>query len=271
MTARTIAFSKTESPKNVNASKGWTAESALAWAAGEEHRVAGLRETETAWRLELRDDVDGEVLPAGATLEQREDRVADVERRTYSPEEIRVVDGPKGPRIVGRGIVFNRISEPMFGFREKIAPGAADKALRDNPDIVALFNHDPNRVLGRTTARTLDLTVDKRGVAYEIRPPEGEAALVETIRRGDVTGSSFGFVAAGDKWERVDGVHIRTITQIKRIFDIGPVTLPAYKDTTADVALRSLERWETERRGRPDLSKRFAELMVREARLLPND
>ena len=154
--------------------------------------------------------------------------------------EVRNDDGEN--RLSGYAAVFDQLSENLGGFREKIAPGAFDKVLKD--DVRALFNHEPNLILGRTRANTLKLEIDATGLHYRIDPPDTQYArdLTESIKRGDITQSSFAFRVEDDHWnEDDDGRLIRTIKQFKRLYDISPVTYPAYPDTT--VAARSMDRY----------------------------
>lgn len=152
-------------------------------------------------------------------------------------------DGSK--TIVGYAAVFNDFSHTFYdSWVERIMPGAFDDALKKS-DVRALFNHDPNIVLGRSSAGTLRLTVDDVGLRYEIEPPETQTAqdLTVSIDRRDIDGSSFSFVAAETQWEEleIDGrtLSVRNIVKFDQVFDVGPVTFPAYPTTEAD--LRSME------------------------------
>ncbi|MBN50040.1 MAG: HK97 family phage prohead protease [Spongiibacteraceae bacterium] len=175
-----------------------------------------------------------------------------IEKRAFTADEMRVEtrdDGSK--RIVGHAAVFNQLSENLGGFREQIEPGAFDDVLDD--DVRALFNHNPDHVLGRTLSKTLKIEQDKTGLRYEIDPPDTQAArdLMVSLERGDISQSSFAFSVGDDDWEENDeGVIIRTIKTFKRLFDVSPVTYPAYPD--ADVGLRSLEAWKQSRRPHED-------------------
>ena len=163
------------------------------------------------------------------------------ERRTFAIERLEVrQDGDEMPTIRGHAAVFNSLSEDLGGFRERIAPGAFSGSL--SGDVRALFNHDPNYILGRTTSRTLRLVEDQRGLAVEIDPPDTQTTrhIVEAIRRGDVSQMSFGFRTRKDEWERTDDGDIRTLLDVE-LFDVSPVVFPAYPDT--DVAARSLSEW----------------------------
>ena len=165
------------------------------------------------------------------------------ETRTFD-SEIRIERREQGALIVGHAAVFNLLSENLGGFREQILPGAFDAVLDD--DVRALFNHDSNWILGRNRAGTLRLKVDERGLVYEIDPPDTTAGrdVTVSLERGDVTQSSFGFRVApsGDDWaEDRGGNIIRTIKKFARLFDVSPVTYPAYPDT--DVAKRELRAY----------------------------
>jgi HK97 family phage prohead protease len=164
----------------------------------------------------------------------------DIERRTFALE-LRI-KGDTDPVIEGYGALFNSESQDLGGFREKIAPGAFARTIKNNKDIMSLFNHDPSMVLGRTGNGTLTLREDKTGLHMEVRPPNTAAArdVIEVIRRGDVTGQSFQFVTVRDSWEGMaaDQDTIRTLEEV-RLLEVGPVVFPAYTDTK--VSARALE------------------------------
>lgn len=172
-----------------------------------------------------------------------------IERRFIPATETELRASPDGKKIVGHAAVFNTLSENLGGFREKITPGAFKDALKTS-DIRALFNHDPNYVLGRVKAGTLTVGEDERGLAFDVTPPDAQWArdLMVSIGRGDISGTSFGFRVAkgGDTWEeQSDGTVLRTINKFEELRDVSPVTYPAYPD--ASVALRSLEEWKAEK------------------------
>lgn len=141
--------------------------------------------------------------------------------------------------VIGHAAVFNSLSEDLGGFREKIQPGAFDDVLEN--DVRAYFNHDPNYLLGRTSAGTLRLSVDEQGLRYELDVPNTTAGrdLKENMRLGNITQSSFAFTIGrdGDAWERnEDGADIRIIKKVNRLYDVSPVSLPAYPSAN-DLAL----------------------------------
>lgn len=142
--------------------------------------------------------------------------------------------------IRGLAAVFGSITD-IGGFTEEIAPHAFDDALRTS-DVRGLFNHDPNLVLGRSP-KTMKLEVTREGLAYEIRSlPKSRSDVAEAIERGDVTGSSFSFTVAegDDTWTSRNGVPHRIINRVAELFDVGPVTFPAYAASV--VSARSLEK-----------------------------
>lgn len=143
-----------------------------------------------------------------------------------------------GPVIVGYAAVFERETD-LGWFTEEVAPGAFKETIEDD-DIRSLVDHDSSRILGRTSAETLRVSEDERGLRMEIDVPDTSAGrdIVTSIKRGDVDGASFSFDVLDDKWETRDGKDHRTLERVK-LYDVGPVTFPAYTDTT--VAARSLE------------------------------
>ena len=152
------------------------------------------------------------------------------------------------PAIRGLGIVYNRLSQDLGGFRERIMPGAFDKILgrqRGRVDLVSYFNHDPNMMLGRESAGTLEVTSDGVGVRYVVTPPSTRADVLELVGRKDVKGSSFAFQVSrdGEAWTSDPQGPIREIREAAGLFEMGPVVSPAYVQTSAAVGLRSLEAW----------------------------
>jgi len=176
--------------------------------------------------------------------------MSDVEKRCFMGE-VRTDETEGQPvKIIGYASVFDSRSELICGcFREIIKPGAFDGVLND--DVRGLFNHDPNYILGRTRSKTLSLSVDDRGLRYEILAPTTPTItdlVLSPMRRGDISQSSFAFRVArdGERWYQDDeGVIVREITRFSRLYDVSPVTYPAY--TEADSAVRSMEAWRSQR------------------------
>jgi hypothetical protein len=162
------------------------------------------------------------------------------ERRFFSVDiELREA-GENKRTIRGYAALFENDSEDFGYFVERIAPGAFDDVLKD--DVVALFNHDPNLPLARTGAG-LQIGVDKKGLWYEFDAPETTIGndLLVNIRQRIVRQSSFAFTVADQAWLEEEGKKtVRLINKLKRLYDVSPVTYPAYADTT--VAIRSFEK-----------------------------
>jgi len=163
----------------------------------------------------------------------------------------------KGSRVFGYAAKYNLESENLgndeYQFREIIMPGAFDDVLND--DVRALVNHDSSLILARSKngEGSLKIGTDDIGLWYEFEAPDTQVGrdLVTSIKRGDIDQSSFSFKIDkdGQTWEEKqdgDGPTIlkRTITKVSRLFDVSPVTYPAYPDAT--VALRSLEEFQAE-------------------------
>tara|TARA_R110000824_G_scaffold119224_2_gene273203 strand:+ start:1193 stop:2263 length:1071 start_codon:yes stop_codon:yes gene_type:complete len=162
------------------------------------------------------------------------------EKRFFKVES-RVSKKGKKNIIEGHAAVFNELSEDLGGFREKINPGAFDEVL-DN-DVRAFFNHDPNFLLARTSSGTLKLSTDKRGLKYSFDVPDTTAGrdLLVSMKRGDITQSSFAFQVESDSWNTTSKGEIRTIEKVSRLYDVSPVSIPAYP-TANDLAIAQRSR-----------------------------
>lgn len=165
-------------------------------------------------------------------------------RRDHNGPGVRLEARADGkPTVVGYAAVFHRAGDPGTEYElyddlvEAVAPGCFDRALREKDDCRALVNHDPGQLVGRASAGTLRLSVDATGLRYEIDPPDTQAGrdMVESVRRGDMTGSSFAFQVRSLTYsKRDDGRYQRTLNDVA-LFDVGPVTYPAYGGASAGV------------------------------------
>lgn len=176
------------------------------------------------------------------------------ETRSFQGIELREVEGDGGPVISGYAAVFDKMSVDFGGFRETIAPGAFTETLKSGNDVRSLVNHDSNQRLGRTSNGTVRISEDKRGLLFDIDPPNTTIGrdTVEDIRTGNLDGMSFMFRTIDDKWETKDGSELRTLLKVE-LLEGGPVAFPAYPDTT--VALRSLDKIKTERNKKEENSE----------------
>ena len=144
--------------------------------------------------------------------------------------------------IEGHAAVYGELSEDLGGFRERIKPGAFDNVLGN--DVRAFFNHDPNFLLARTASGTLKLSTDKKGLKYSFAVPDTTAGrdLLVSMKRGDINQSSFAFTVEKDSWsESSKGTEIRTIEKVSRLFDVSPVSIPAYPSAN-DLAIAKTSR-----------------------------
>lgn len=162
--------------------------------------------------------------------------------------------------VVGYAARFHKDSLLLGDFVERISPDAFE-IVESRQDFDGqplqtrcLFNHSPDHLLGRFPT-TMRLIVDDKGLKYECLLPESRQDLAELIERGDLRGSSFSFVVAegGEKWTTENGRSIRVVTKIKSLLDCGPVTYPAYGDSTVAVAKRSYEQFVAAAKPKPKL------------------
>lgn len=201
------------------------------------------------------------------TLPNRESRFlsASVELRAAAE------DG-KPDKVFGYAAKFNTessILESRQGkFVEIISKGAFDDVL--NGDVRALFNHDPSIILARSKGGqgSMSIGVDDTGLWYEFDAPDTQVGrdLVTSMKRGDIDSSSFGFIVGDDHVEkRMDGLLQRTITKVKELLDVSPVTYPAYPDATAEI--RSLEKFQADSTPPPPSQEELSEVSDWAARL----
>lgn len=175
------------------------------------------------------------------------------EKRFVAQTSAEVRAAGDGATIDGYGALFNRETVIGMWFREVILPGAFKDSIVGG-DIRVAFNHDPNYILGRTTAKTATVEEDERGLRYSATPPSTRADVIESIKRRDVTGSSFEFSIESDDDEEWDYSEVKAgklpLRRIKRctLFETGPVAWPAYDDTT--VSARARDRVEEAKRVR---------------------
>lgn len=163
--------------------------------------------------------------------------MTDFERR-FTAYRVEVRGGEKRT-IGGYAAVFNKLSEDLGGFVERIDPKAFNQSRGMNfPNVLARYNHSDDFLLGTTSARTLRIGVDEEGLTYEVDVPQSRADVYELVERGDVAKSSFAFRSLEDDWTVTEsGYPMRTLLN-NQLVDVAPVNIPAYPDAT--VGLRSL-------------------------------
>ncbi len=190
---------------------------------------------------------------------ERKNKPAFVEHtmsRRSADFDFRMSESDTGVRtITGHGSVFDSPSEDLGGFREIIHKGAFDEAIA-NSDVRCLINHEANLILGRNTSGTLRLSITETGLGYECDLPDTTYArdLTVSLDRGDISQSSFAFTMDWEKegtredggnyeyrYNKADDSWTLHIYKVRELFDVSPVTYPAYKAADVRSAVNGLE------------------------------
>lgn len=153
---------------------------------------------------------------------------------------------PESRTVSGYAIVFNSDSNDLGGFTERINPDALNGVI-EKSDVLCLLNHNEDKgVLARSKQGegSLTLEIDEIGLKYTFDAPNTALGdeLLEGLRRGDITTSSFAFTVGNDSWSKnEDGSYLRTINSISELFDVSPVYRAAYDATSVKVDARGLD------------------------------
>lgn len=155
-------------------------------------------------------------------------------------------DGDSNEIIEGYALKFDKWSDDLGWFREKLASGSLEKT--DMSNVTALFNHNESQILGRSGIN-LELDVDNIGLRFKVKPTDTSYSrdLMENIRQGVINQCSFAFTVSreqdSEEWREnlESGIYERTIKNIDKLYDVSVVTTPAYPDTEAVVGARSKE------------------------------
>lgn len=158
-------------------------------------------------------------------MEQRMLKMHDMQTRSDDNDDL---------VLEGYFAVYGDIYNVWEGATESIAPGAFSESI--SGDVRALYNHDDSLILGRTSAGTLTLRDDSHGLWGSIKINRNDSDAMnayERIKRGDVTGCSFGFNIESEETEyRDDGTVHWTITKVNPLYEVSPCVFPAYGATT---------------------------------------
>lgn len=145
--------------------------------------------------------------------------------------------------IEGYFAVFGDIYKVWEGATESIAPGAFDESVHG--DVRALYNHNDDLILGRTSAGTMELREDSHGLWGRIKLNRNDTDAMnayERIKRGDITGCSFGFNVESEETEyREDGTVHWTITKVNPLFEVSPCVFPAYQATNVSARGKQID------------------------------
>ena len=159
------------------------------------------------------------------------------ELRYFVAQELRATGSDKQPKIEGYAATFSGIAD-LGTFKEVIQPGAFKRTLAEGDDVVCLFNHDDNLLLGRRSAGTLTLEEDSKGLKFVALLPDTTVAkdCYANLRAGNLKSCSFGFIVNGpdgERWmQQPDGTMLRTLLDVT-LFDVSVVVQPAYSGTNA--------------------------------------
>lgn len=160
-------------------------------------------------------------------------------RRSFAAG-VRSVRADGQVRLVGHAAIYDSLSEDLGGWREKLSPGCFDDCLRGQiSPVFALWQHDPNFVIASTSDQSLKLSTDRRGLVCDISPMDTQMVrdmVVKPIQDGKVTSMSFAFDVADAEWTYENGMDIRVVKRVGRLYDVSPVCSPAYMGT--DISAR---------------------------------
>lgn len=173
-----------------------------------------------------------------------------MDRRYLNMENVQTREDGEDLFIEGYFAVFNSTYELWPGATESIAPGAFNDSISD--DVRALYNHNSDIVLGRTSAGTMEIKQDSHGLWGRIRVNRNDSDAMNAyarIARGDITGCSFGFDIAAEETDYRDDDSIHwTITKVSPLYEISPCTFPAYQETVVSARKKDLEDIEEKKR-----------------------
>jgi HK97 family phage prohead protease len=182
-----------------------------------------------------------------------------IERRFTKGAKVRAKGDDAKPGLAGYAAVFGQdyviYDSKSFRMVERIKPGAFTRAIDEEQDVRGLFNHNPDNLLARTTNSTLTLNQDQKGLSFDL-DLDARTHIAQDVRcfvdRGDVTGCSFAFAVRKQTWTETeeDGftTYQREIEDVD-LFDVGPVTYPAYEATS--VGTRTVAAFARELRSAP--------------------
>lgn len=162
-------------------------------------------------------------------------------------------DGQELPRLAGVACPFDSLSVELWRdwdtgkpIHERFLAGAFAEVLAAKPDVIVPRDHDPMHLLGRTASGTAFVFESETGLEYWVDPPNTEdgRTVVELVRRRDVAGSSFAFIPAVLSWREEEDRIIRTVEKVAGLYDVSPVTWPAYP--SSNVASRSVDELQRE-------------------------
>lgn len=182
--------------------------------------------------------------------------------------------GNESRTVEGYAALFN-VTDIGGWFEERIEPGAFKDALKRS-DIRALFNHDPNYILARTESGTLQVKEDEKGLFYRFEAPDTTFGndFLKMLRRGDISQSSFAFTVKKQRWEEEkrgeEWKYTRVVEEVDQVYDVSPVTYPAYSETTVSARSKVTEKNKQELINNREAAKRERLLQLHKLRIDDN-
>lgn len=171
-----------------------------------------------------------------------------LEVRSYT-EKLEIREAKEGTigTLVGYAVVYGVESRDFGHWREVIQRGAFKDSLASGKDIFAFDQHNSGEVIGRSSAGTLRITDEERGLKVEIDlvDTQRNRDLLTDVRAGHITGMSFGmpYASIHDTWEKRGEYDLRTITKADLV-EVSAVTFPAYEAT--ELSARSYDNFRKE-------------------------
>ena len=159
--------------------------------------------------------------------------------------EVETREDNQAPKLVGYAHRYNTMSLDLGGFKERFALDAFKRSLESDIDVIALAQHDNTKVLGRASAGTLKVENDSVGLRVEITPPNNSYGndILESIRRNDITGMSFGFIATEEELVQEGEEWIREVKDAD-LYEVSIVTTGAYSESRIQVRKEVIEKLE---------------------------
>ncbi|RIE78328.1 HK97 family phage prohead protease [Shigella dysenteriae] len=164
--------------------------------------------------------------------------------------------------LTGYIVCWDKLSELLWGeFYEKFQRRAFTEWLAAGNDVRGLYEHDHSMLLGRTRSGTLKLEEDETGLRFELTPPDTSTGrdVIELVKRGDISGMSFGFRSRKDVWDTTTDPCVRTVL-VAELYEITVTSVPAYPDSGVELARRSLYEQHPEKMPRADNRRWWADL-----------
>lgn len=163
--------------------------------------------------------------------------------RSFVADDLQYEERAGNPVFTGHAVVFGEEAVIADFFRERFAAGAFAKTIQET-DQVMLWDHDRSKPMARRSAGTLILREDSKGLYFEATPGKQSWALdaIESIKRGDVKGVSFGFIPIKEKWDRAQTPkELDRVTVLEaKLIEISPTSRPNYQGTDIQVVSRAI-------------------------------